>query len=66
MQEHLLQYLWQHRLYANDKKLQTTDGQEMIVIHPGQWNRNTGPDFLEAQILIQQTRWVGSCGITSP
>lgn len=59
MQEHLLQYLWQYRLYASDKKLMTTDGQEMIVINPGQWNRNTGPDFLEAQILIQQTRWVG-------
>lgn len=59
MSEYLLQFLWLHRLYDTSKALTTLDGEEIIVLHPGIWNKNAGPDFLEARLLIGNTKWVG-------
>jgi hypothetical protein len=41
----------------------TTDGELVIVIHPGVLNVNAGPDFLEAKIKIGSTTWAGNVEI---
>ena len=62
MNEHLLQYIWMHRLY-DAKQLETTDRQPITVIHPGQLNKDQGPDFLHARIRINHVELIGSVEI---
>ena len=59
MNERLLQFVWQFRYY-NHSSLHTTDGKSLQIIHPGILNRNSGPDFSEAKIKIDDTTWVGN------
>jgi hypothetical protein len=59
MTERLLQYIWQFQ-YFNTKELATEGGEVLYIIHPGQYNTNQGPDFLEAKIKIGTTVLVGS------
>ncbi|OQP56948.1 hypothetical protein A3860_10250 [Niastella vici] len=58
MTERLLQYLWQFQ-YFNKEALILDNGDVFQVIHPGRYNTNQGPDFLEAKIKIENTLWVG-------
>lgn len=59
LSEKLLQFIWLHRLYNGQSSLKATDGEKILVIHPGYWNDHAGPDFLEAKIKIGNTLWVG-------
>lgn len=59
MTEKLLQYIWQFR-YVSAKALQTTTGQPLQIVFPGEFNTNQGPDFLKAKIKIEDTLWVGN------
>lgn len=56
--EELLHFIWQLRLY-NPKDLKTTNGDPLIVVNPGQYNRNAGPDFEFAKLQIGDTLWSG-------
>lgn len=56
--EELLHFVWRFRLYQA-KELRTSDGQEVIVIDPGQYNHNAGPDFEFARLRIGGTLWSG-------
>jgi hypothetical protein len=58
MTERLLQYIWQFQYY-NKQALALDNGDPVQVIHPGRYNTNQGPDFLEAKIKIENTLWVG-------
>jgi hypothetical protein len=58
MTERLLQFLWQFQ-YFNKQALILDNGDIFQVIHPGRYNTNQGPDFLEAKIKIENTLWVG-------
>lgn len=58
MQEKLLQFIWQYSLY-NPTQLTTTKGEAVTVVHPGMYNTNAGPDFLEAKIRVGDTLLVG-------
>lgn len=59
MTEKLLQFIWQFQ-HFNKSQLQTTDGEELMLINPGQLNKNQGPDFLNARVKIGDTVLVGS------
>jgi Protein of unknown function (DUF2851) len=59
MTERLLQYIWQFQ-YFNKNELQTEANGLLQIIHPGQYNTNQGPDFLEATIKIDNTILVGN------
>jgi hypothetical protein len=59
MTEKLLQYIWQFQ-YFNTSELQTTAGEHLQIIFPGQLNTNQGPDFSNAQIRIDDTLLAGS------
>ncbi|MEO6539265.1 MAG: DUF2851 family protein [Ferruginibacter sp.] len=62
MTERLLQFIWQFGHY-NSGGLQTTESQALQIIHPGIYNTNQGPDFLNAKVKIGETLWVGSIEI---
>lgn len=59
MTERLLQYIWQLQ-YFNKTELETTNGERINIIHPGVYNTNQGPDFLEARIKIENNIWIGN------
>ncbi len=58
---------WLHSLWGKQDwtgfRLHTQTGQSLHVLHPGQWNTNQGPDFLHAQLFIDQVLWVGAVEI---
>lgn len=62
MNEYLLHYIWRHRLYSTDD-LSLESGEKLMVLHPGFYNRDAGPDFGEALLRIDDTRWMGSVEI---
>lgn len=57
--EDLLHFIWQFRLYGKGN-LQTTRGEVLEVIHPGNLNTNAGPDFSNAKLIIAGTTWAGN------
>jgi hypothetical protein len=62
MKEEFLHYLWKYGLYDPDK-LTDNDGNKIIVIHPGEYNHDSGPDFFNARIIIGGTLWAGNVEI---
>jgi hypothetical protein len=62
LNESFLHYIWQHQ-YFNRNDLKTLDGELVTVFHPGNYNRNAGPDFLESKIKIDSVEWAGSVEI---
>jgi hypothetical protein len=62
MKEEFLHYLWKYSLYDSDN-LGDADGNKITVVHPGLYNRDAGPDFFNAKILISGTLWAGNVEI---
>lgn len=49
--EDFLQFVWSGRWYEA-AGFSTRDGQDIAVLAPGRWNRDAGPDFLDARLRI--------------
>lgn len=62
MKEEFLHYLWKYSLYEQDN-LFDSDGNKIEVISPGQYNRDSGPDFFNARIRTGNMVWVGNIEI---
>ncbi|MBP5136786.1 MAG: DUF2851 family protein, partial [Paludibacteraceae bacterium] len=62
MEEKLIQYVWQLRLFSTSG-LKTVDGDEVEVIDQGLLNTDSGPDFFNAKVKINDTVWVGNVEI---
>ena len=62
MKEEFLHYLWKYSLYDKDK-LVDADGNKIIVVHQGEYNRDSGPDFFNSRIKIAGTEWAGNVEI---
>ena len=62
MKEEFLHYLWKYSLY-DPVSLADGDGNPVIVLNPGEYNRDSGPDFFNARILIAGTEWAGNVEI---
>ena len=60
--EHLLHYVWKHKLFPL-KVLQTTTGLPVEVIDPGLHNSDSGPDFFNVKLKINGTLWAGNVEI---
>ena len=58
MKEEFLHYVWQYKLFSQGS-LTTSKDESLTVIKSGIWNRNSGPDFLFAQLKINDKIWVG-------
>ncbi|MEI6748967.1 MAG: DUF2851 family protein [Bacteroidota bacterium] len=61
MNEEFLQYLWKFRLYKPGLALVT--GESLEIIHPGEQNFDSGPDFFNTRIRIGDTIWAGNTEI---
>lgn len=62
MQEAFIQFAWKMQVFTAST-LTTTEGEPISVIYRGDWNTNSGPDFLHARIKIGDTLWVGNVEI---
>ncbi len=60
--EEFLQYIWENNLFfTND--LKTANGEKLEIINVGKRNTDSGPDFFNAKIKIDDTIWVGNIEI---
>lgn len=62
MKEEFLHYLWKYSLYDPDS-LRDNDNNKIDVIHPGEYNHDSGPDFFNARLNISGTEWAGNVEI---
>jgi hypothetical protein len=62
MTEDFLQFIWEQRLFETNN-LETTDGERVEVVDPGTRNTDSGPDFFNAKVRIEDTLWVGNIEI---
>ena len=62
MSESFIHYLWQFQ-YFSKHNLLTTQGEEIVVFHPGFKNTHAGPDFYQSRIKIGDLEWIGSVEI---
>jgi len=62
--ESFIQFIWKHRLY-HGKSLNTTCGQNLEIVNPGEQNFHAGPDFFNARIRLGQMLWAGNVEIHS-
>lgn len=62
MQEDFLHYIWQHKKFDTNY-LKTTNGETVSVVSVGQHNINSGPDFFNAKLKIDEQLWAGNVEI---
>lgn len=62
MKEEFLHYIWKTKQF-NPVDLKTEDGKNITVIHPGGHNHSSGPDFFNAQLIIDGMLWSGNVEI---
>jgi hypothetical protein len=62
MQERLLHFVWQNKLF-NTKNLQTIDGNSLQILEFGKYNKDGGPDFWNAKIIIDDIILIGNIEI---
>ncbi|MBK9330463.1 MAG: DUF2851 family protein [Sphingobacteriales bacterium] len=53
MQERLLHFIWQNKLF-NTKELKTVKGNEVQILDFGKYNKDGGPDFWNAKVKIDR------------
>ena len=59
MNEHLLQYLWNYKVFTN-LPFYDTDGNIVEILDFGKWNTNSGPDFLFGKIKLNDVEFAGN------
>ena len=62
MREDLLQYIWCDGKLTPEA-LYSTGGDSISIVHPGNLNSLSGPDFLNARLLINSQEWAGNIEI---
>jgi hypothetical protein len=61
MKEEFLHYIWKYKLFKND--LKSHDQEKIEIINQGIHNHDSGPDFFNAKIKINETIWAGNVEI---
>ncbi len=62
MVEEFLWHIWKFRLFDNED-LSTTQGAPVQILKTGDHNMDSGPDFFNARIKIDNTTWAGNVEI---
>ncbi|OJX32174.1 MAG: hypothetical protein BGO86_08355 [Chryseobacterium sp. 36-9] len=62
MNEEILQYIWNYKKFLNFDFI-STDGRIIEIPEFGEWNKNSGPDFLFAKIKIDNIIFAGNIEI---
>lgn len=60
--EDFLHYIWKYRLFQPEK-LFLVNGEPFKIINPGWHNKDSGPDFFNATLIIDETKWAGNIEI---
>jgi hypothetical protein len=62
MKEEFLHYLWKYNLY-DPQELVDNEGNRIKVLNPGEYNRDSGPDFFNTRLKIAGIEWAGNVEI---
>lgn len=62
MTEEFLQYIWENKLFKA-QNLITVQNDELEILDVGKRNYDSGPDFFNAKIRINETVWAGNIEI---
>ena len=62
MNEDFLHYVWKYQLFSVHD-LKTTTKEDLTILKIGNHNHNSGPDFLNSQLKIDNQLWVGNVEI---
>ena len=62
MNEDFLHYVWKYQLFSIHN-LKTTTKEDLTILKTGSHNHNSGPDFLNSQLKINNQLWVGNVEI---
>jgi hypothetical protein len=62
VKEDFLHYVWQYKKFAFSN-LTTVSGEELTIVNTGQYLKQSGPDFFNAQIIIGNQKWAGNVEI---
>ena len=62
MQEDFLHYIWKHKAF-DTSELKTSKNEVVEIQQLGQHNLNAGPDFFNAQLIIDGQLWAGNVEI---
>jgi hypothetical protein len=62
MKEDFLHYLWKFKKF-DTLNLRTSNDEEVTIINSGQYLELAGPDFFNAQIIIDNQKWAGNIEI---
>ena len=62
MKEDFLHHVWQFKKF-DIANLKTTKGESIQILSSGQYLQLTGPDFFNAQIIIENQKWAGNVEI---
>ena len=62
MKEEFLHWLWKNRFF-DDGSLCDREAGQIEVITPGDYNRDSGPDFFSTRLIIGGTEWAGNTEI---
>ncbi|MCF2876463.1 MULTISPECIES: DUF2851 family protein [unclassified Tenacibaculum] len=62
MKEEFLHFLWQYKLF-NITNLKSVHNESIQIVKSGMHNKNSGPDFLNAQLKINHQLWIGNVEI---
>jgi len=62
MKEEFLHYLWKYSLY-DCERLVDNEKNKILILDPGEYNRDSGPDFFNARISVAGTIWAGNVEI---
>lgn len=59
MNEEFLYYVWKYKIFT-DINLKTSDAKQVSILKTGIHNKNSGPDFLNVQLKIDEQLWAGN------
>ena len=59
MKEDFLHHVWQFKKF-DIANLKTTKGESIQILNSGQYLQLAGPDFFNAQIIIENQKWAGN------
>ena len=59
MKEDFIHYVWQYKKY-DFSNLKTTHGEDLTIVHSGNYLQKEGPDFFNAQLVLDSQKWAGT------
>jgi hypothetical protein len=62
MKEDFLHYIWQNKKF-DFSNLKTTQGEDLTISNSGNYLQQEGPDFFNAQLIINNQKWAGNVEI---